>query len=147
MFSLQVPVPPKIFLSLVYKLEGPSNVRVALEFTIGDTGSCHIGGISALNGEGRVSPFSGRLREDECRRRTGRGELVLAVLGHPASADRAAGASCGQGDSPVSQDLSAAQPAVWGWACACRDWGSGPGLLPAMALREDVPGVREKPGQ
>lgn len=52
LFSLQVPVPPKMFLSLVYKLEGSSNVRVALELTTGDAGSCHVGGISALNGEG-----------------------------------------------------------------------------------------------
>ncbi|XP_066237532.1 cytosolic endo-beta-N-acetylglucosaminidase isoform X2 [Saccopteryx leptura] len=49
LFSLQVPVPPKTFLSLVYKLEGPSNVTVALELTTGDADSCHVGGISALN--------------------------------------------------------------------------------------------------
>lgn len=52
LFTLHVPVPPKVFLSLVYKLEGPSSVRVALELTTGDAGSCHVGGISALNGEG-----------------------------------------------------------------------------------------------
>ncbi|XP_059527383.1 cytosolic endo-beta-N-acetylglucosaminidase isoform X1 [Myotis daubentonii] len=51
LFSLQVPVPPKLFLSLVYKLEGTSEVRVALELTTGDAGSCSIGGISALNAE------------------------------------------------------------------------------------------------
>ncbi|KAM5216780.1 cytosolic endo-beta-N-acetylglucosaminidase isoform 2-T2 [Hipposideros larvatus] len=45
----QVPVPPKVFLSMVYKLEGPSNVSVALELTTGDAGSCHIGGIRVLN--------------------------------------------------------------------------------------------------
>lgn len=49
LFSLQVPVPPKVFLSMVYKLEGPSNVSVALELTTGDAGSCHIGGIWVLN--------------------------------------------------------------------------------------------------
>ncbi|XP_016047992.2 cytosolic endo-beta-N-acetylglucosaminidase isoform X2 [Erinaceus europaeus] len=49
LFSLNVPVPPKLFLSLVYKLEGNSDVRVALELTMGDAESCHIGGISALN--------------------------------------------------------------------------------------------------
>ncbi|XP_016061789.1 PREDICTED: cytosolic endo-beta-N-acetylglucosaminidase [Miniopterus natalensis] len=49
LFTLHVPVPPKVFLSLVYKLEGPSSVRVALELTTGDAGSCHVGGISALN--------------------------------------------------------------------------------------------------
>lgn len=51
LFSLQVPVPPQIFLSLVYKLEGASNVGVALELTTGDAGSCHVGSISTLNGE------------------------------------------------------------------------------------------------
>lgn len=57
LFSLQVPVPPKLFLSLVYKLEGTSKVGVALELTTGDAGSCHIGGISALNGKGtRLAP-------------------------------------------------------------------------------------------
>ncbi|XP_025323992.1 cytosolic endo-beta-N-acetylglucosaminidase isoform X1 [Canis lupus baileyi] len=49
LFSLQVPVPPQIFLSLVYKLEGASNVGVALELTTGDAGSCHVGSISTLN--------------------------------------------------------------------------------------------------
>ncbi|XP_036268112.1 cytosolic endo-beta-N-acetylglucosaminidase isoform X1 [Pipistrellus kuhlii] len=51
LFSLQVPVPPKLLLSLVYKLEGPAKVRVALELTTGDADSCHVGGISALNAE------------------------------------------------------------------------------------------------
>ena len=51
LFSLQVPVPPKIFVSLVYKLEGTSAVGVALELTTGDAGSCHVGGISVLSGE------------------------------------------------------------------------------------------------
>lgn len=44
-------MPPRIFLSLVYKLEGPSDVGVALEVTAGDAGSCHIGSISVLDGE------------------------------------------------------------------------------------------------
>ena len=44
-------MPPKIFLSLVYKLEGTSAVGVALELTAGDVGSCHVGGISVLSGE------------------------------------------------------------------------------------------------
>ncbi|XP_077022263.1 cytosolic endo-beta-N-acetylglucosaminidase isoform X2 [Tamandua tetradactyla] len=51
LFSLHVPVPPKVFLSMVYKLEGPTAVRVALELTTGDASSCHIGGISVLNAE------------------------------------------------------------------------------------------------
>ncbi|KAM6175555.1 cytosolic endo-beta-N-acetylglucosaminidase [Erethizon dorsatum] len=51
LFSLQVPAPHKIFLSLVYKLEGSTDVTVALELTAGDAGSCHIGSISVLNAE------------------------------------------------------------------------------------------------
>ncbi|XP_054391803.2 cytosolic endo-beta-N-acetylglucosaminidase isoform X8 [Pongo abelii] len=51
LFSLQAPVPPRIYLSMVYKLEGPTDVTVALELTTGDAGSCHIGGISVLNAE------------------------------------------------------------------------------------------------
>ncbi|XP_069339041.1 cytosolic endo-beta-N-acetylglucosaminidase isoform X2 [Eulemur rufifrons] len=51
LFSLQVPVPPKIFLSMVYRLEGPTDIGVALELTTGDASSCHIGGISVLNAE------------------------------------------------------------------------------------------------
>lgn len=74
LFSLQVPLPPKIFLSLVYKLEGTAKVSVALELTSGDEGSCDVG-ISTLNGEGRAwplpaswaSPFSGPLGEEESR--------------------------------------------------------------------------------
>ncbi|KAF6093556.1 endo-beta-N-acetylglucosaminidase [Phyllostomus discolor] len=49
LFSLQVPLPPRIFLSLVYKLEGTAKVRVALELTTGDEGSCDVGGISTLS--------------------------------------------------------------------------------------------------
>lgn len=69
-------MPPKIFLSLVYKLEGPSAVGVALELTTGDAGSCHVGGISALSGEWTwlVPPFltgfsllRGSLGEEEAR--------------------------------------------------------------------------------
>ncbi|XP_013002579.1 cytosolic endo-beta-N-acetylglucosaminidase isoform X2 [Cavia porcellus] len=52
LFSLQVPLPHKVFLSLVYKLEGPTDVMVALELTTGDASSCHIGSISSLNETG-----------------------------------------------------------------------------------------------
>nr|XP_004655302.2 cytosolic endo-beta-N-acetylglucosaminidase isoform X1 [Jaculus jaculus] len=52
LFSLQIPVPPKIFLSMVYKLEGPADVRVALELTTGDAHSCHVSSISVLNATG-----------------------------------------------------------------------------------------------
>ncbi|XP_058284845.1 cytosolic endo-beta-N-acetylglucosaminidase isoform X2 [Hylobates moloch] len=61
LFSLQAPVPPKIYLSMVYKLEGPTDVTVALELTTGDAGSCHIGGISVLNGQLVVKAWTGRI--------------------------------------------------------------------------------------
>ncbi|XP_007958023.1 cytosolic endo-beta-N-acetylglucosaminidase [Orycteropus afer afer] len=61
LFSLQVPVLHKVFLSLVYKLEGPSAVTVALELGTGDTGNCHIGGISTLNAETSHWRHSARL--------------------------------------------------------------------------------------
>ncbi|XP_008046496.1 cytosolic endo-beta-N-acetylglucosaminidase [Carlito syrichta] len=74
LFSLQVPVPPKLFLSLVYKLEGPTDVRVALELTTEDAGSCHIGGISVLNAEtsSRHSPRPLRLPPTKLARWAGR---------------------------------------------------------------------------
>lgn len=51
LFSLHVPVPPKVFLSMVYKFEGSTDVQVALELTTGDASSCHVGGMLVLNGE------------------------------------------------------------------------------------------------
>lgn len=70
LFSLQAPVPPKIFLSMVYKLEGPTDVTVALELTTGDASSCHIGGISVLNGKAvgprPASARRGELRAEKC---------------------------------------------------------------------------------
>ncbi|XP_004433003.1 PREDICTED: cytosolic endo-beta-N-acetylglucosaminidase [Ceratotherium simum simum] len=74
LFSLQVPVPPKVFLSMVYKLEGPSGVGVALELTTGSAGSCHIGGISALNAEtsSRYSPRPLRVPPTKLARWVGR---------------------------------------------------------------------------
>ncbi|KAG8507489.1 Cytosolic endo-beta-N-acetylglucosaminidase [Galemys pyrenaicus] len=51
LFSLHVPAPPKIFLSVVYKLEEPSGVRVALELTTGEAGSCHVGSASEVNAQ------------------------------------------------------------------------------------------------
>ncbi|XP_051015117.1 cytosolic endo-beta-N-acetylglucosaminidase isoform X2 [Acomys russatus] len=57
LFSLQVPVPPKVFLSMVYKFEGSTDVQVALELTTGDASSCHVGGMLVLNETGsRHSP-------------------------------------------------------------------------------------------
>ncbi|XP_008847885.1 cytosolic endo-beta-N-acetylglucosaminidase isoform X2 [Nannospalax galili] len=52
LFSLQVPVPPKLLLSMVYRLEGSVAVQVSLELTTGDASSCHVGGISVLNETG-----------------------------------------------------------------------------------------------
>ncbi|XP_004860908.1 cytosolic endo-beta-N-acetylglucosaminidase isoform X2 [Heterocephalus glaber] len=52
LFSLQIPAPHKIFLSLVYKLEGSTDVTVALEVSMGDADSCHVGSISVLNETG-----------------------------------------------------------------------------------------------
>ncbi|NXT25702.1 ENASE acetylglucosaminidase, partial [Syrrhaptes paradoxus] len=48
LFSLQMPAPPKLFLTLLYKLEGPhpEGLTVALELTTGD--SCHDGSVTPL---------------------------------------------------------------------------------------------------
>ncbi|XP_029455015.1 cytosolic endo-beta-N-acetylglucosaminidase isoform X2 [Rhinatrema bivittatum] len=46
LFSLQVPSPPKLLLSMVYKLDGNPNVNIALELTTQDTPTCQIGNIS-----------------------------------------------------------------------------------------------------
>lgn len=51
LFSMHVPVPPKVFLSMVYKFEGSTDVQVALELTTGDASSCHVGGVLVLNAE------------------------------------------------------------------------------------------------
>lgn len=57
LFSMHVPVPPKVFLSMVYKFEGSTDVQVALELTTGDASSCHVGGVLVLNETGtRYSP-------------------------------------------------------------------------------------------
>uniref|UniRef100_A0A8C3SP64 Cytosolic endo-beta-N-acetylglucosaminidase n=1 Tax=Chelydra serpentina TaxID=8475 RepID=A0A8C3SP64_CHESE len=51
LFSFQMSAPPKLFLSLVYKLEEKlPEVVVALELTTWDSGSCHVGNIAALLG-------------------------------------------------------------------------------------------------
>ncbi|XP_074967281.1 cytosolic endo-beta-N-acetylglucosaminidase [Phalacrocorax aristotelis] len=43
LFSLQMPAPPKLFLTLVYKLEGPhlDKFAVSLELSTCDSGTCH----------------------------------------------------------------------------------------------------------
>ncbi|XP_042523110.1 cytosolic endo-beta-N-acetylglucosaminidase isoform X1 [Dipodomys spectabilis] len=73
LFSLQVPVPPKIFLSMVYKLEGSSDVKVALELTTGDTG-CAIDNVSVLSAEAgsRHSPRPLRVPPTKLARWVGR---------------------------------------------------------------------------
>ncbi|KAM6050061.1 cytosolic endo-beta-N-acetylglucosaminidase [Theristicus caerulescens] len=50
LFSLQMPAPPKLFLTLLYKLEGPhlDEFRVALELTTWDSGTCHEGNVTSL---------------------------------------------------------------------------------------------------
>ncbi|XP_014381885.1 cytosolic endo-beta-N-acetylglucosaminidase [Alligator sinensis] len=46
LFSFQTPAPPKLFLSLLYKLEEPqAGVTVALELATRDSGSCRVGDI------------------------------------------------------------------------------------------------------
>ncbi|XP_036920084.1 cytosolic endo-beta-N-acetylglucosaminidase isoform X2 [Sturnira hondurensis] len=78
LFSLQVPMPPKIFLSLVYKLEETAKVSVALELTAGDEGSCDIG-ISTLNETGsRHSPRPLRVPPAKLARWTARCGQQLA---------------------------------------------------------------------
>ncbi|XP_069848946.1 cytosolic endo-beta-N-acetylglucosaminidase isoform X2 [Dipodomys merriami] len=72
LFSLQVPVPPKIFLSMVYKLEGSSDVKVTLELTTGDTG-CAIDNVSVLSEAGsRHSPRPLRVPPTKLARWVGR---------------------------------------------------------------------------
>ncbi|XP_029869892.1 cytosolic endo-beta-N-acetylglucosaminidase isoform X1 [Aquila chrysaetos chrysaetos] len=60
LFSLQMPAPPKLFLTLLYKLEGPhaDEVAVALELTTWDSGTCHEGNVTSLPAEpnGRHHP-------------------------------------------------------------------------------------------
>ncbi|XP_061866655.1 cytosolic endo-beta-N-acetylglucosaminidase isoform X2 [Colius striatus] len=50
LFSLQMPAPPKLFLTLLYKLEGPhlDEITVALEITTWDSGTCHEGNMTSL---------------------------------------------------------------------------------------------------
>ncbi|NWQ63743.1 ENASE acetylglucosaminidase, partial [Neopipo cinnamomea] len=50
LFSLQMPAPPKLFLTLLYKLEGlqPDDFTVALEVTTWDSGTCLEGNPTSL---------------------------------------------------------------------------------------------------
>ncbi|XP_029815983.1 cytosolic endo-beta-N-acetylglucosaminidase [Manacus vitellinus] len=59
LFSLQMPAPPKLFLTLLYKLEGPQSddFVVALEVTTWDSGTCLEGNPTSLPGE---DPPNGR---------------------------------------------------------------------------------------
>ncbi|NWI40568.1 ENASE acetylglucosaminidase, partial [Picathartes gymnocephalus] len=60
LFSLQMPAPPKLFLTLLYKLEGPQpdDFTVALEVTTWDSGICLEGNPTSLPAEpnGRHQP-------------------------------------------------------------------------------------------
>lgn len=60
LFSLQIPAPPKLFLTLLYKLEGPhpNKFAVALELTTWDSGTCHEGNVTSLPGEDPAPPCS-----------------------------------------------------------------------------------------
>lgn len=55
-----MPAPPKLFLTLLYKLEGPQpdDFTVALEVTTWDSGICFEGNPTSLPGEDPVSPCS-----------------------------------------------------------------------------------------
>lgn len=110
LFSLQVPVPPKIFLSLVYKFEGTTNVRVALELTTEDASSCHIGSISVLNGEELGASWF-FVPEELPKRRLD----AMAVGRSAAPAFAEVGAGCAQGLG--REDLLLSQP--WGYG-RCR---------------------------
>ncbi|XP_068269253.1 cytosolic endo-beta-N-acetylglucosaminidase isoform X2 [Nyctibius grandis] len=50
LFSLQMPAPPKLFLTLLYKLEGPhpDELTVALELSTWRSGTCHEGNVTSL---------------------------------------------------------------------------------------------------
>lgn len=58
LFSLQMPAPPKLFLTLLYKMEGPQpdDFTVALEVTTWDSGICFEGNPTSLPGEDPVPP-------------------------------------------------------------------------------------------
>uniref|UniRef100_U3KCR6 Cytosolic endo-beta-N-acetylglucosaminidase n=1 Tax=Ficedula albicollis TaxID=59894 RepID=U3KCR6_FICAL len=59
LFSLQMPAPPKLFLTLLYKLEGPQpdDFTVALEVTTWDSGICFEGNPTSLpEPNGRYHP-------------------------------------------------------------------------------------------
>ncbi|NXF34714.1 ENASE acetylglucosaminidase, partial [Nyctibius bracteatus] len=50
LFSLQMPAPPKLFLTLLYKLEGPhpDDLTVALELGTWNSGTCHRDNVTSL---------------------------------------------------------------------------------------------------
>nr|XP_021151333.1 cytosolic endo-beta-N-acetylglucosaminidase [Columba livia] len=50
LFSLQMPAPPKVFLTLLYKLEGshPDGFAVSLELTTSNSGTCYEGNVTSL---------------------------------------------------------------------------------------------------
>lgn len=143
LFSLHVPVPPKIFLSLVYKLEGPSAVEVALELTTGDAGSCHVGGLWTLDGERRRALAScgpsvsgdalGKRLESVpgcggagAGQRTG--DVLRAAVGQAWTGRH--GSAAASGPQPP---LGSMGYCVGLGPCSSETWGTG--LLPAVALR------------
>ncbi|XP_030064480.1 cytosolic endo-beta-N-acetylglucosaminidase [Microcaecilia unicolor] len=61
LFSLQVPSPPKLLISMVYKLEEQSKVSVTLELMTRDLQTCQIGNISDLTVQGTTHHLEPRL--------------------------------------------------------------------------------------
>lgn len=58
LFSFQMQAPPKLFLNLLYKMEGPhrDEFAVALELTTWHSGTCHDGNVTPLPGEDPARP-------------------------------------------------------------------------------------------
>uniref|UniRef100_A0A452J4K3 Cytosolic endo-beta-N-acetylglucosaminidase n=1 Tax=Gopherus agassizii TaxID=38772 RepID=A0A452J4K3_9SAUR len=86
LFSFQLPAPPKLFLSLLYKLEEKlPEVAVALELTTQDSGSCHVGNVTALPGE-EPGPSLGisrcRAGRESVRHTAGKEKGRVGCLGH-----------------------------------------------------------------
>ncbi|XP_053562311.1 cytosolic endo-beta-N-acetylglucosaminidase [Bombina bombina] len=54
LFSLHVPAPPKLLLSMVYKLEGSPNISVSLELSTQDAPSCSIERIMGISEQVKV---------------------------------------------------------------------------------------------
>lgn len=69
LFSLQMPAPPKLFLTLLYKLEGlhPDELTVSLEITTWDSETCLEGNVTSLPGENPAPPSMLSAVSTHCR--------------------------------------------------------------------------------